>query len=96
MNLQTHSGEISNDNKAIFGRVLLIVPCYNESDRLNLAEFNRYAQYSFLFCDDGSTDQTFELLKNFENESMQQKSEKSVWTFKSWVNSNGLDFGMLI
>lgn len=41
---------------------LVVVPCYNESDRLRLAEFEAFADdhedIGFLFVDDGSTDGT--------------------------------------
>ncbi|MBV9762433.1 MAG: glycosyltransferase [Acidobacteriaceae bacterium] len=47
--------------------VCLVVPCYNEAARLNLAAFRRFiesgAGLRFLFVDDGSLDSTFALLE---------------------------------
>jgi glycosyltransferase involved in cell wall biosynthesis len=45
---------------------LIIIPCYNEENRLEVDEFERGINsfdYSFLFVDDGSTDNTKHVLK---------------------------------
>lgn len=45
--------------------VCIVIPCYNESRRLNIEEFISFIgshKYSFLFVDDGSTDNTLEVL----------------------------------
>jgi dolichyl-phosphate beta-glucosyltransferase len=44
---------------------MLIVPCYNEADRLNVKTFLQYTsdEIQFCFADDGSTDNTYELLQ---------------------------------
>jgi len=46
----------------------IIVPCYNESERLDSTAFLRAldneANLSFLFVDDGSTDETFNVLES--------------------------------
>lgn len=48
----------------------IIVPCYNESARLNpkafLSALDNNAHLSFLFVDDGSTDETLKLLKSIK------------------------------
>jgi len=47
-------------------RICIIIPCYNEANRLNVAEFldgaGRMPDLHFLFVDDGSTDGTGEIL----------------------------------
>lgn len=49
-------------------RVLVVVPCFNERTRLDLATFNAFAQESeevgFLFVDDGSLDGTADLIED--------------------------------
>lgn len=83
MTIQTPSVRTPPVTKNSSERVLLIVPCFNETDRLNLSVFAQYSDYSFLFCDDGSTDQTFEILKKFE---ATQQSEKSIWAYRCEQN----------
>lgn len=47
-------------------KVLLIVPCFNEAQRLKLDEFmNSSPNISFLFANDGSTDNTSHILSGF-------------------------------
>lgn len=50
--------------------VLLIIPFYNESKRISIEEFQQafeaYSHIDFLLSDDGSTDTTVQMLKNFE------------------------------
>ena len=45
----------------------IIIPCYNEYNRISINEFLTFLdanlEYYFLFIDDGSTDNTFSLLK---------------------------------
>jgi dolichyl-phosphate beta-glucosyltransferase len=44
----------------------VVIPCYNEADRLDVAAFTRFAaghpDFSFIMVDDGSTDTTGDLL----------------------------------
>ncbi|MGI9014234.1 MAG: glycosyltransferase [Phycisphaerales bacterium] len=48
-------------------RTIIIVPCYNEADRLDAAAFTTFAQahsnIAFHFVDDGSSDQTAAMLR---------------------------------
>ncbi len=50
--------------------VVVVVPCYNEAARLDPARFiefsERYPDVGFLFVDDGSTDQTLEVLEGLK------------------------------
>jgi dolichyl-phosphate beta-glucosyltransferase len=52
-------------------KVLIVVPCYNEEERLPAAEFNRFVEehpdVGFLFVDDGSTDGTAGVLRRLCN-----------------------------
>lgn len=45
-------------------RVTVVVPCYNEEKRLDVAAFRDYRGAEFLFVNDGSTDGTLELLRS--------------------------------
>lgn len=49
----------------------IVVPCYNEANRLNLAAYNDLVinepSVDFLFCNDGSTDSTRDLLLSISN-----------------------------
>lgn len=46
------------------GSIALIVPCFNEAQRLNTAAFREFAdKYQFYFVDDGSTDGTSDFLR---------------------------------
>ena len=47
-------------------KTVIIIPCYNESKRLKLYEFENYLSnksgVSFIFVNDGSTDKTLEII----------------------------------
>lgn len=51
---------------------IIVVPCYNEASRLDVGAFQRFAAHRpvcrFLFVDDGSEDQTAEVLQGLANE----------------------------
>jgi glycosyltransferase involved in cell wall biosynthesis len=54
------------------GRTIIVVPCYNEAQRLDAAAFKAHAAAEpavrFLFCDDGSTDGTRAVLESLRRE----------------------------
>ena len=69
-------------------KIGLVIPCYNEENRLAFENFNSFLQenptYHFLFVNDGSQDQTAHLLKKFSEQnprmhflSLAQNSGKS-------------------
>ncbi|WKB82685.1 response regulator [Cellulophaga lytica] len=51
----------------------VVIPCYNEADRLSSAEFKDFAQknlgYHLCFVNDGSTDNTLEVLEELRKDS---------------------------
>lgn len=53
---------------AAAAKVIVIVPCFNEANRLRPSKFMQFMKenptYSFLFVDDGSTDSTAHILKS--------------------------------
>ena len=55
---------------------VIVIPCYNEAQRLHLAEFRRFVRkqlgVEFLFVNDGSTDATLEILRDFSREDPQR------------------------
>src|SRR5215212_9619603 len=54
-------------------RLLLVVPCYNEEKRLNVAAF-RESDTHFLFVNDGSSDGTLRLLESLRTSDPQRFS----------------------
>jgi glycosyltransferase involved in cell wall biosynthesis len=52
--------------------ILIVVPCFNEAQRLDEAAFTSFATthsaFRFLFVDDGSTDATLDLLKHLNSQ----------------------------
>lgn len=52
------------------GRVVIVIPCYNEESRLDTAAFERFLKtsddISFVFVNDGSRDGTLAMLRRFE------------------------------
>ena len=54
-----------------FMNLIIIVPCYNESKRLEPSAFEGFMkihpELSYLFVNDGSKDQTLSILKKMEN-----------------------------
>lgn len=52
-------------------KVCLIIPCYNEANRIDFEKFNKYkSNCYFLFVNDGSKDNTLEVLKKNIKENM--------------------------
>ncbi|MFA6567666.1 MAG: glycosyltransferase [Victivallales bacterium] len=49
---------------AILKRICLVIPCYNEEDRLDIDEYRKFSgRINFLFVNDGSSDGTLRLLE---------------------------------
>src|SRR4051794_34695976 len=48
-------------------RLLLVVPCFNEEKRLDVAAFREFAGADFLFVNDGSRDGTLRVLKSLRD-----------------------------
>ncbi len=48
----------------------IVIPCYNEASRLDLSTFDNFltqrTDYTICFVNDGSSDNTLEILKNFQ------------------------------
>ena len=51
---------------------IIVIPCYNEAERLSLGAFRRFAsehsQIRFLLVNDGSTDATLDLLTRLQSD----------------------------
>src|SRR6185436_9279463 len=69
--------EIGNPHTGAFDfyrmqSICIIIPCYNESQRIDFAPFREFIRekqgVTFCFVNDGSKDNTLELLQNFEKE----------------------------
>ncbi len=65
MNLDKKSANVINKR-----RVAIIVPCYNEANRLSKSAFNEFviknSSYVLCFVNDGSKDETWEVLQSFQ------------------------------
>ena len=50
-------------------KTLIVIPCFNEANRLNVRTFQRYVdeqpEFGFLFVNDGSTDSTLSIVQQF-------------------------------
>jgi len=57
-------------------RTIIVIPCYNEAERLDIKRFVEYSlddpPCSFLFVNDGSTDNTLDLLHDLQQYDSQQ------------------------
>lgn len=74
-------------------KVVIIIPCFNEAERLNFSYFNilsRIKSVVWVFVDDGSTDDTSKILKKYSN-------KKNILNIKINHNvgkSNAIVYGM--
>ena len=54
----------------------IVVPCYNEEERLQLSEFSRFFKTNnttfFCFVDDGSTDDTKKIVADFVDNNVER------------------------
>lgn len=76
-------------------KIVVIVPCFNEADRLNLAYFYELRTIQntiWIFVDDGSTDNTSKILKKFSKETnvVNLRMERNVG--KSKAIAYGMNF----
>ena len=66
--------------------VIIVVPCYNEANRLDTAQFERFefpeGKLEFCFVNDGSRDETLQRL-----EEMSQRAPERCWSLNLPVNS---------
>ena len=64
----------------------IVIPCYNEANRLDLSTFNEFLSqrndYTICFVNDGSSDNTLEILKDF-----QQKYQGRVHVYDAPQNN---------
>jgi len=71
-------------------RIVVIVPCFNEAERLNLFYFDELSKIKntiWIFIDDGSTDSTSRMLKkqSMKNNVMDLRIERNVGKSKAIV-----------
>jgi glycosyltransferase involved in cell wall biosynthesis len=63
-------------------KTIIIIPCYNESTRIDQDVFLEYANKNsnvhFLFVNDGSTDNTSEIIQELSNKNSEQFLEKNL------------------
>lgn len=74
-------------------KIVIVVPCFNEAKRLNLFYFNRLSHLKstiWIFVDDGSTDDTSKILKNFSK----KKNMIYVKINDNVGKSNAVAYGM--
>lgn len=82
-------------------KTCLIIPCYNEADRLKLSDFTHALELDpglqFVFVNDGSKDHTFEVLKTFQSQLVEaQKDRVSILSYKNnGGKSNAVRIGLL-
>ncbi len=79
-------------------KICLVVPCYNESKRLDLGKFNSAGKnLYFLFVNDGSTDNTSDILKKGLNNrifllDLEKNAGKAEAVRKGFLHLKGLPF----
>ncbi len=74
-------------------RIVIIIPCFNEAERLDLSYFNKLSRIqdtTWVFVDDGSIDSTSKILKNYS------KKKNIVYTKinHNVGKSNAIAYGM--
>lgn len=52
-----------------YAKIIIIVPCFNESERLDMDKFCEFSKkFTFVFVNDGSTDNTLEILNKYKSD----------------------------
>ena len=71
-------------------RAGIVVPCYNEEERLQLSEFSRFFKTDnttfFCFVDDGSTDGTKKIVADFVKKNPNELNLSSSLSIKEKQN----------
>ncbi len=74
-----------------FPRTCVIIPCYNEANRLDIEKIQHYlienTSVEIVFANDGSTDNTVEVLTNFRNSLTDNTVKKRVHILDFKLNS---------
>lgn len=74
-------------------KIVVIVPCFNEADRLNLFYFNELSKIQntiWIFIDDGSTDNTSQILKKLSTKT----NVMNLRIDRNMGKSNAIAYGM--
>ena len=86
-------------------KVCIVIPCYNEEERINRNAFltflKQYSNFSFCFVNDGSVDKTLQVLNNLKTQSKQiivldnPKNMGKAATVRNGVNNIVNDFDIV-
>ena len=74
-------------------KIIIVIPCFNEAQRLDLSYFNKLSRIQntmWVFVDDGSTDSTSKILKNYSK----KKNTINVRINHNVGKSNAIAYGM--
>ena len=71
--------------------ISIVFPCYNEADRLkytfnDIKKFHEKKitnNFEIIFVDDGSSDNTFKILKNYKNENAKQNEKIKIISYQN-------------